>query len=400
MKGSMPQTETFVATEIELVDHRRLIPADYNPREMDARTLRVLVRSLVRFGWVLPVVANRRTGNIVGGHQRARANHQVLKTQPKAKAKHYQKVPVIYVDLSIAEEKALNVALNQISGDWDFFKRAAADELRQNATFAQMTRRHHRLGKGYLAPLGLKRFELRDPEHLRAFTRIYGTRILDFGCGRGQEIEWLSEIGITAKGFEPFRRVPRSDRLCVDLSRSMADQFLDALSHGYRPETVFCNFVISSIASPVDRRHVLTLLQALGTRARSVVVAVRSTDDVHYQEILGRVRCHSGAFLGVPDASEPGLIVTGAGTTRQKFQKFFDEGEFRRLLRRHFRDVEVTSVEKNDTSIVGICRSPKPPNRRSLERAIRFEFDLRINDERMDRAERALRTFDRWMQRK
>lgn len=136
MKGPVKLArKPFIAEKIDLVDHRALIPADYNPREMDDRTLRLLVRSLARFGWVLPVVANRRTGNIVGGHQRARANEHIVRGGG-ARAAAYKQVPVIYVDLSVHEEKALNVALNQISGDWDFFKKAAADELRQNATFA------------------------------------------------------------------------------------------------------------------------------------------------------------------------------------------------------------------------------------------------------------------------
>ena len=211
----------FVATKIDLVDHHRLIPADYNPREMDERTLRLLVRSLVRFGWVLPVVANRRTGNIVGGHQRTRANEHIIRTRGRA-ADGYKKVPVIYVDLSLHEEKALNVALNQISGDWDFFKKAAADELRQNATFAQMTRQHHDLGRGYRAPLGLKRFDFKDRSHFEQFITAYGTRILDFGCGRGQEIEWLGKIGVRAVGFEPFRRVKGRDALDVQISRAQA----------------------------------------------------------------------------------------------------------------------------------------------------------------------------------
>ena len=67
-----------------LIDHNRLIPADYNPREMDPRTLKMLVRSLTRFGWVLPVIANHFTGNIVGGHQRACANHQGRGRSPAA----------------------------------------------------------------------------------------------------------------------------------------------------------------------------------------------------------------------------------------------------------------------------------------------------------------------------
>ena len=56
--------KVFIADSIERVKYKSLIPADYNPRTMDARSLRVLMGSLMRFGWVMPVVINRRTGNI------------------------------------------------------------------------------------------------------------------------------------------------------------------------------------------------------------------------------------------------------------------------------------------------------------------------------------------------
>lgn len=392
----MTARKPFIAQKIDLVDHRTLIPADYNPREMDQRSLRLLVRSLVRFGWVLPVVVNRRTGNIVGGHQRARANQQIIQSD-RTLARQYAKVPVIYVDVSLNEEKALNVALNQISGDWDFFKKAAADELRQNATFAQMARKHHQLSRGYRAPLGLDPFDFKDRAHFQQFVATYGTRILDFGCGRGQEVEWLSSLGIRAVGFEPFRRVAGSNKLDVAESRRQADGLLDALAAGFVPETVFCNFVISSIAQPGDRDHVLTILSALASRGKQCVIAVRSTFDVCYQQVLGRVKAAAG-YLGVPDASEPGLIVTHAGTTKQMFQKYFDECEFVKLLKRFFGSVEIKALEPRDSALVAVCSRSKVtalPGR--LERALRFEFGLPINGESIDRSARAVEVVGRFL---
>jgi hypothetical protein len=55
-------------------------------------------------------VWNKRTGNLVGGHQRFKVLSAVLK--PKT-------LDVIEVDLSDEREQALNVALNKITGAWD-----------------------------------------------------------------------------------------------------------------------------------------------------------------------------------------------------------------------------------------------------------------------------------------
>jgi ParB-like chromosome segregation protein Spo0J len=68
-----------------------------------------LKKSVLEFGFVDPLVWNERTGRLVGGHQRLK----VLKELG------YKEVEVSVVDLPEEKEKALNVALNKIQGEWD-----------------------------------------------------------------------------------------------------------------------------------------------------------------------------------------------------------------------------------------------------------------------------------------
>ena len=84
----------------------------YNPRKIDDKTFGKLKKSIKEFGLVDPIIVNVRNMNAVGGNQRLRA----LKDLKLEKA-HF-----ILVDLDDAKEKALNVALNKISGEWDFDK--------------------------------------------------------------------------------------------------------------------------------------------------------------------------------------------------------------------------------------------------------------------------------------
>lgn len=93
---------------ITLVPLGTLIEASYNPREITSKEFKALCTSIRQFGFVEPIVANK-DHTIIGGHQRYRA----------AKALNMQEVPVTYVDLTKAQEQALNLALNKISGDWD-----------------------------------------------------------------------------------------------------------------------------------------------------------------------------------------------------------------------------------------------------------------------------------------
>lgn len=97
---------------IEKVPVKKLNPAAYNPRknlQPGDPEYEKLVRSIDEFGYVEPIVWNKRTGNVVGGHQRLKV----------MMAKGHKIVEVSVVDLEPSREKALNVALNKIGGDWD-----------------------------------------------------------------------------------------------------------------------------------------------------------------------------------------------------------------------------------------------------------------------------------------
>ena len=87
-----------------------LEPAEYNPRKISDQAMQGLSASIDRFGLVQPVVWNRRTERIVGGHQRLKA----LREQG------IEETEVIVVDLPKSEEKALNISLNSpaISGEF------------------------------------------------------------------------------------------------------------------------------------------------------------------------------------------------------------------------------------------------------------------------------------------
>lgn len=97
---------------IEKIQTERLIPADYNPRK-DLRPgdpeYEKLKRSLEEFGYVEPVIWNKTTSHVVGGHQRLKVLLDMGITE----------IECVVVEMDAEKEKALNVALNKISGDWD-----------------------------------------------------------------------------------------------------------------------------------------------------------------------------------------------------------------------------------------------------------------------------------------
>jgi DNA modification methylase len=98
--------------QIEKLKTELLIPADYNPRK-DLKPgdpeYEKLKRSMEQFGYVEPVIWNKTTSHVVGGHQRLKVLLDMGITE----------VECVVIEMNEEKEKALNIALNKISGDWD-----------------------------------------------------------------------------------------------------------------------------------------------------------------------------------------------------------------------------------------------------------------------------------------
>jgi len=98
--------------KIQKIPITKINPAPYNPR-IDLKPgdpeYEKLKRSIINFGYVEPLVWNERTSNLVGGHQRLKILIE----------EGFGEVEVSVVDLSLEEEKVLNIALNKIKGNWD-----------------------------------------------------------------------------------------------------------------------------------------------------------------------------------------------------------------------------------------------------------------------------------------
>lgn len=113
---------------IEKKNTKELLPADYNPRKdlkPGDKEYEKLKRSIEQFGYVEPVIWNQTTGRVVGGHQRLKVLIDMGMTE----------VDCVVVELSEEKEKALNVALNKISGEWDNDKLALLIADLQGADF-------------------------------------------------------------------------------------------------------------------------------------------------------------------------------------------------------------------------------------------------------------------------
>jgi len=97
--------------ELKVLPISVLKPAEYNPRKKlkpGDKEYKKIKDSIEEFGFADPLVINADM-TIIGGHQRLNVAIDL----------GYTEVPCAVVDVDKTREKALNIALNKITGEWD-----------------------------------------------------------------------------------------------------------------------------------------------------------------------------------------------------------------------------------------------------------------------------------------
>lgn len=119
----MAEKSKYQKFTFETISRGDIKNAVYNPRIMDKEAKKRLKKNLSENGLVSAITWNRRTGNIVGGHQRLEQLDALEKT------KDYS-LDVCVIDVDERQEAKLNVILNNPStqGDWDIEKLAMMTE--------------------------------------------------------------------------------------------------------------------------------------------------------------------------------------------------------------------------------------------------------------------------------
>jgi DNA modification methylase len=103
--------ERKIAMKIETIKIKDLKAAKYNPRKdlkPEDKEYQKIKKSILKFGYVETIIVNKDL-TVIGGHQRLKILEEL----------GYEEIECNVVDLTKDEEKALNIALNNLSGDWD-----------------------------------------------------------------------------------------------------------------------------------------------------------------------------------------------------------------------------------------------------------------------------------------
>ena len=115
--ASSAKVSEYVKFVQETVHRRQLKGAPYNPRKLSPKARARLKANIEKVGFLEPPIWNKRSGNVVGGHQR-------LSILDALHGGRDYLVPVVVVDLDEQAEKEQNVALNNpaLQGEFDLPK--------------------------------------------------------------------------------------------------------------------------------------------------------------------------------------------------------------------------------------------------------------------------------------
>lgn len=108
-----------------------LAPNPQNPRKITNKKLRALKKSMEEFGDLSGIIFNRRTGHLIGGHQRLEVFKMISPNLEKYVIEMIDEengiiwffgVKFSYreVDWDEVKEKAANIAANKGAGEWDY----------------------------------------------------------------------------------------------------------------------------------------------------------------------------------------------------------------------------------------------------------------------------------------
>jgi len=105
----LKKTMIIKRIEIDLLNLSKYNPRkDLKPEDIEYQKIK---RSIEEFGYIDPIIVNKDM-TVIGGNQRLK----VLKELD------YKKVSCVVLDLNKIKEKALNISLNKIEGEWDLTK--------------------------------------------------------------------------------------------------------------------------------------------------------------------------------------------------------------------------------------------------------------------------------------
>lgn len=283
-----------------------------------------------------------------------------------------EKVDVVVLDHDHAT--FAQAMLNYLTMDFDIHNRYR-DLLRYNSFRRSITNRAG-IGRGFIAglfPNQTKKTSFTGKE-LAAWTKKYGTCVVDFGAGRLTDTAILKELGIDCTPFEPY--LCKGNEIDKPSVLNIAENFLRAVEQGKKFNTVFISSVFNSVPYREYREKIAVIASALCSTDSMCVCWTMNKKAANYQNIFRETLAHDMSQKRQFRLEYEDGIIVGNISDKPKVQKFHTVQELAQVFYRTFRDVRTKEI---GDSIYLEARNPIR-NRERLKEALEFEFELPYPD--------------------
>lgn len=150
------------------------------------------------------------------------------------------------------------------------------------------------------------------------------SKILDYGCGHGYDLNYLKEIGLNACGYDKYIKTFSTE----DYNKETYD-------------IVLCFYVLNTIKSEKERIEVLSSILDVLKESGHAYIAVRSINELHTNKNQEYTYYKDG-------------IVTKKGT----FQKYFDKDYLDHLITYNFENTKYEYIKfPNNTLFIKISKT-------------------------------------------
>jgi len=123
-----------------------------------------------------------------------------------------------------------------------------------------------------------------------------GSRVYDWGCGKGKDSEWLKEQGCIVTSYDPFY-APENDPDSVDFSKI---------------DVVICNYVLNVIECPQSRIDLVeSIAKSIGNNNIQLVISARPENQINKEAIKNGWKEYSDGFITSRDTFQKGYSLEG-----------------------------------------------------------------------------------------